>query len=389
MEKIKSGFVGAGFIGPIHMENIRRLGFPQVYAIAEIDQATADMAAAKFGIPKAYGRWQDLVNDPEVDVVHISCSNKLHYPISKACLELGKPVICDKPLTLDLKEAKELVDLAKKNNVINAVTFNMVFYPMVREAKEMVAKGDLGKINLVYGRYMQDWLVKDTDYNWRVEAKYQGKSRVVADIGSHWMHMVQTVLDKKIVSVYGDTSIFIPVRKKPFVLYATAQERELKPGEYEDIIVDTEDHATVMFKFEDGIKGVMMASQVCPGRKQRVEWEIIGLEKSISWNGEDPDKLWIGYRSKPNEIFMKDPNLMQENSKGLANTSAGLAEGYLDAWKNIMSRIYEYIRNDGNKKNILPDFPTFKDGYNIMLIIEAILESAKENKWVDIDWPEY
>jgi predicted dehydrogenase len=389
MDKIRSGFIGAGFIGPIHMENIRRLGFPLVNAVAEIDQAAADKAAAKLGIPKAYGRWQDLVNDPEVDVVHISCSNKLHYPIAKACLELGKPVICDKPLTLDLKEAKDLVDLAKKNNVINAVTFNMAFYPMVREAKEIITKGELGKINLVYGRYMQDWLVKDTDYNWRVEAKYQGKSRVVADIGSHWMHMVQMVLGKKIVSVYGDTSIFIPVRKKPFVPYATAQEIELKPGEYEDITVDTEDHATVLFKFEDGIKGVLMASQVCPGRKQRIEWEIIGLEKSIAWNGEDPEKLWIGYRSKPNEIFMKDPNLMQENSRGFANSSAGLAEGYLDSWKNIMSRIYEYIRIDGNKKNIAPDFPTFKDGYNIMLIIEAILESAEQNRWVDIDWSKY
>jgi predicted dehydrogenase len=132
-----------------------------------------------------------------------------------------------------------------------------------------------------------------------------------------------------------------------------------------------------------------MASQVCPGRKQRIEWEIIGLEKSIAWNGEDPEKLWIGYRSKPNEIFMKDPNLMQENSRGFANSSAGLAEGYLDSWKNIMSRIYEYIRIDGNKKNIAPDFPTFKDGYNIMLIIEAILESAEQNRWVDIDWSKY
>jgi predicted dehydrogenase len=260
---------------------------------------------------------------------------------------------------------------------------------MVREAKEIVAKGELGKINLVYGRYMQDWLVKDTDYNWRVEAKHQGKSRVVADIGSHWMHMVQMVLGKRIVSVFGDTSIFIPVRKKPFVPYATAQERELKPGEYEDINVDTEDHATVMFKFEDGIKGVLMASQVCPGRKQRIEWEIIGLEKSIAWNGEDPEKLWIGYRSKPNEIFMKDANLMHENSRGFANSSAGLAEGYLDSWKNIMSKIYEYIRIDGNKNNIVPDFPTFKDGYNIMLIIDAILKSAQQNKWVDVDWPKY
>ncbi len=386
MDRIRVGFVGAGFIGPIHIESVRRLGYPEVLAVSEIDQKTADKVARELKIPKAYGNWLDLVNDPEIDVVHVTCSNNLHYPISKACLEKGKAVICEKPLSMDLDEARKLVELAEKTKVINATTFNMGFYPMVQEAKEIVLKGELGKINLVFGRYMQDWLSKDSDYNWRVESKYQGKSRVLSDIASHWMHMVQMILGKKIISVYGDITTFIPIRKKPKVKITTFEERDLKPGEYEEIVVDTEDHATVMFKFEDGIKGILMAAQVCPGRKQRIEWEIIGLKKSISWHGEEPNKLWIGYREKPNEILFKDPNLMSENSRKFSSFSGGLTEGYGDSWKNIMSRIYNYIRIDGNKNNITPDFPTFKDGYIIMLEIDAILRSVEQNRWVDIDW---
>lgn len=386
MERLRTGVIGAGFIGPMHVEGVRRLGYAEVSAIATSSQETADRAAEMLKVPRAYGNWEDLVNDPDIDVVHICCSNFLHYPISKACLELGKPVICDKPLTLDLTEAKELVEIAKRNNVVNAITFNLGFYPMIREAKEIIARGELGKINLVFGRYMQDWLVKDTDYNWRVEAKYQGKSRAIADIGSHWLQMVQMLLNKKIVSVYGDTSIFIPKRKKPIGHLATFEEKELKEGEYEEIVVDTEDHATVMLKFEDGIKGVLMVAQVCPGRKQRLEWEISGFNKSLAWQNEEPEKLWIGYRTKPNENYMKDPGLMSEYSRTFASSSAGLSEGYLDSWKNIMSRIYSYIIDSGNKKDVTPDFPTFEEGYKIMIIIDAILKSAEQNKWVDINW---
>lgn len=389
MKKIRVGFVGAGWVGPVHIESVRRLGYPEIVAVAEIDQKTANEVASALKIPKAYGKWEDLVNDTDIDVVHITCSNSLHYPVSKACIEAGKAVICEKPLTLDLLEAKELVELAKKKNVINATTFNMAFYPMVREAKEIVSKGELGRVNLVYGRYMQDWLLKDSDYNWRVESKYQGRSRVVADIGSHWMHMVQMILGRKIISVYGDMSIFIPVRKKPLVRITTFEERELKPGEYEEIRVDTEDHATVMFKFEGDAKGVLMAAQICPGRKQRIEWEIIGSEKSIAWHGEEPNKLWVGYRDKPNEIFMKNPNLMSSSSRNYCIFSSGLTEGYGDSWRNIFSTIYDYIRNDGNKKNVEPKFPTFMDGYRIMVITEAILRSVAENRWVDIDWSDY
>lgn len=385
MEKIKAGVVGTGFVGPLHIENLRRLGIAEVIAIAEITQEKADSMANKLGIPRAYGGdWQKLIDDPDVQVVHITAPNKLHFPIAKASIEAGKHVICEKPLTMDTKEAKILVDLARLKKVVNATTFNMAFYPMVRQAKEMVARGDLGKVFLVHGRYLQDWLSKDSDYNWRVEAEISGKSRVVADICSHWMQMVQMILNKKIKSVYADSTIFIPFRKKPLTEIPTHFERELKPDEYQEIKVDTEDHATIMFKFEDNIKGVLIAAQVCPGRKQFIEWEISASEKSLSWNGEEPNNLWIGQRSDNNAILLKDPNVLYKNAREYAHYSAGLAEGYPDSWKNLLMVIYKYIQNFNPNDYIEPVFPTFEEGYKIQVLIDSILESIKKNKWIDV-----
>ncbi|MCP4626569.1 MAG: Gfo/Idh/MocA family oxidoreductase [bacterium] len=386
MEKIRVGFIGAGMIGPIHMENLSRIPNIEIAALASRNQEFADKNTARLGIPKAYGEWQDLVTDPEIDIVHITCPNRLHYPIAKACIEAGKHVVCDKPLTMDTTEARDLVMMAKEANVLNAVTFNMGFYPMVQEARKMVAAGDIGDFRVAYGRYCQDWLAKDTDYNWRVEAEHSGKSRVVADIGSHWMQMVQMVSGKRITSVYGDATIFIPVRKKPLIDIPTFSKVELKPGEYEEINVDTEDHATVMFKFEDGAKGVMIVFQLNPGRKNRIEWEICGSEKSLSWNGEEANQLWVGSRTEPNRLLMKDGSLMHPDAAKYASYPGGLLEGYGESWKNIFVEIYEYLKTDGLKKGTQPPFPTFKEGYKIQMIIDGILESIESNQWVDIDW---
>jgi predicted dehydrogenase len=391
MKRVRAGFVGAGFVGPIHMENLRRLGYVDVIALAESNQDLADEAAKNLGIPYAYGKWEELVNSPDIDVVHITCPNSLHYPVAKACFEAGKAVVCDKPLTLDMNEALTLVKLAKETKMLNAITFNMGFYPLIQEAKAMIHKGEAGKLNLVYGRYVQDWLTYPTDYNWRVEAKYGGKSRSISDIGSHWIQMVQMLTKQRVVSVYGDSSIFVPVRKKPKIAQATfpTPGAEIKESDYEDITVDTEDHATIMFKFEDGLKGVLVCCQANPGRKQRIEWEIVGSEKSLSWNGEEPNVLWIGSRKEANKNLFKDPSLMSPEASIYSGYPQGLQEGYPDSWKNIMMEIYKFYLNDGVNKGIQPNFPTFKEGYKIMIIIDSILESIEKNQWVDIDWDSF
>ncbi len=386
MKKIKVGFVGAGFVGPIHIENLRRLGIAEVIAIAEINKDKAEEAASKLKIPKAYGNWEDLILDKEVEVVHVTCSNDLHFPVAKLCIEEGKSVICEKPLSMKIEEAKELVLLAKERNVVNATTFNMLFYPMIKEAEEIVSDGDLGKTHFVFGRLFQDWLSKDSDYNWRIESKYQGKTRVVADLGSHWFSMIQKILNKRIISVYGDRTISIPMRKKPLIEIPTFSEIELKPGEFKEIKVDTEDIATVLLKFENGAKGVFVGSQISPGRKNRLEWEISGSLKSLAWQQEDPNQLWIGNRNRANELLLKDSGLLSDNVRQFAHYPGGLAEGYGDSWKNLFSKIYQYILEEGNLKGLKPDFPTFKDGYNSMVIIESIWQSMLEKKWIDINW---
>ncbi len=386
MDKIRAGIVGTGFVGPLHIENLRRLGIAEVVAIAEMDQEKADHMAEKLGVRKAYGDWQKLVEDPEIDVVHITAPNKLHFPVAKAAIEAGKHVICEKPLTMDTKEAKLLVEMAKEKKVVNAATFNMAFYPMVRQAKEMVARSEIGRIFLAHGRYLQDWLSKDTDYNWRVESQFSGRSRVVGDICSHWMHMMQMILGRNITSVYADLTIFFPTRKKPLIEIPTHSEIELRPDQYEEIKIDTEDHATIMFNYEDGIKGVLIAAQVCPGRKQFIEWEINASEKSLGWNGEEPNSLWIGERSSSNKILMKDPNVLYENAREYANYSVGLAEGYPDSWKNLLMAVYKYIQDYNPANPAKPVFPTFEDGYRIQTLIDAILESAATNKWVKVNY---
>jgi predicted dehydrogenase len=383
---IKVGIVGLGFIGPIHIENLRRLGNIDIIALAEKNKDLAESAAARLDIPKAYTEWQSLVNDPEVEVVHITCPNILHYPIARACIEAGKHIVCDKPLTLDSKEARELAVLANKKKIVNAVTFNWGFFPMVQEARVMIENGKIGKTNFIYGRYGQDWLSKTSDYNWRVEARYQGKSRAVADIGSHWIQMAQLVLNKRVISVFGDMSTFIPERKKPTVEIPTFSESKINNQDYETIQVDTEDYASIMLEFEDKVKGLLMVCQVCPGRKNRVEWEIGGSEKSLHWNSETCNDLWIGHRDRPNEVFLKDANLADAKTKEYIQYSPGCVEGYSETWKNIFAKIYNYIKTEGFKNSKVPDFPTFEEGYRIQLIVDSILKSAESKKWVNIEF---
>ena len=384
MEKIRAGVIGTGFVGPLHIENLRRTGIAEVVAIAEANRERAEDAAKKLGVSRAYGDWQELIADPEIQVVHICTPNKLHFPIAKASIEAGKHVICEKPLTMNTSESKLLVEMAKEEKVVNATTFNMAFYPMVRQAKEMVAEGELGNIFLAHGRYLQDWLSKDSDYNWRVESALCGKSRVVADICSHWLHMIQMILNKRVTSVYAVSTIFIPVRKKPLIKIPTHSQKELKPGEYKKIKVDTEDHATIMFNFEDGIKGILIAAQVCPGRKQFIEWEINASEKSISWNGEEPNKLWIGHRSGSNLVMLKDPNVLYAGAREYANYPVGLTEGYPDSWKNLFMAVYRYINSYKRDNPDKPAFPTFEEGYRIQVLIDVILESINKNSWIEV-----
>ena len=385
-EKIKVGVIGAGFIGPVHIESIRRLGFVEVVALATSSEETAKAKAKALSIPKAYGDYRDLIEDDEVEVVQITSPNYLHFPQAKAALEAGKHVVCDKPLAVNSEESRTLVDLAKKKKLVNAVTFNHRFFPLVQQSKALIQKGALGSIYLIQGGFLQDWLLYDTDYNWRVEASKGGKLRAVGDIGTHWMDTIQFVTSLKIESVLADLATFIPLRKKPRGKVETFAGKEIKKMvEYEEVKVDTEDLAIVLFKFADSqARGVMTVSEVTAGRKSRLFFEIYGSTSALAWDEERANELWIGYRDKPNEILPKDPALIDESVRKYARYPGGHGEGFPDTHTQCNRAIYEYIRDEKYKEGVKPDFPTFEDGHIQQLLCEAILKSAKTGEWVKI-----
>ena len=384
-EKIKVGIIGAGFIGPAHIESLRRLGFVEIVALATSREETARSKAKALSIPKAYGAYQELIKDNEVEVVQITSPNYLHFPQVKASLEAGKHVVCDKPLTMNSQESKILVELAKKKNVVNAVTFNHRFYPLVRQSKALIKQGSLGSIYLIQGGFHQDWLLYDTDYNWRVEKDKGGPVRAIGDIGTHWLDTIQFVTGLRVEAVFADLGTFISTRKKPKGQVETFAEKELKSTDYQEIPIDTEDCGIVLLKFVGiNAKGVMTISQISAGRKCRLSYEIFGAKAGISWDSEKANQLWIGYRDKPNEILIKDPALMDPSVKKFARYPGGHLEGFPDSHTQCNRTIYEYIREEGYKKEIPPDFPTFQTGHEEQLLCEAILESHQRREWIKV-----
>jgi predicted dehydrogenase len=378
---IRVGVIGAGFIGPAHIESLRRLGFVEVAAIAGSNQSSAEAKARDLSVPRAYGDFFDLIRDPDIDVVDISSPNVYHYPAAKAALEADKHVVCEKPLAMTSKESAELVELAVRTGLVNAVTLNVRFYPVLQHARALIARGDLGTLFSVHGGYWQEWLLYETDYNWRVEPEAGGKLRAVGDIGSHWMDLAQFLTGQEITQVLAEMFTFLPVRQKP--------ERPLEAFSTADVprtpvTMETEDAATVLLHFGDGPRGTMQISQVAAGRKNRIAIEINGSKASLAWDGEHPNELWIGHRDRPNEVLIKDPALLVEEARPYARYPAGHDEGFADTHTAINRSIYEFIRAGGYASGREPDFPTFVDGHRENVLGDCILESAGSQRWIDV-----
>lgn len=386
MKRIKSGLIGGGFIGKIHAEAVRRLGYVDVVAIAEASQELAEQKAQELSIPKAYGDYRKIVNDPDIEVVHVLTPSQFHFPMSKAIIEAGKHVVCEKPLAMNTKETARLVNLAREKGVVNCLCHNLRYYPLVKQAREMVREGELGDIRLIHGQYMQDWLFFDTDYNWRVLAEEGGTSRAIADIGTHWFDMVHHITGQKVISVFADLTTFIKTRKKPKKEDPTFTVQELRAGDFDEVPIDTEDHGTVMLRFSGGAKGVLLACQVCAGRKNYIHFEINGSRRSIEWCGERPNLMWIGERGKVNAEFIKNPAIMDPEAAKYAQTVGGLAEGYLDTFKNIFSDVYDWIRSGKSMDMESASFPTFLTGHEELLIVDAVLTSNRKQEWVDVSY---
>jgi predicted dehydrogenase len=379
--KIKVGIAGTGFIGPAHVEALRRNNIP----VVGLTEATAELAqkkAAEMGIEKAYPSYEAMIANPEITMVHLATPNYLHHAEAKAALLAGKHVVCEKPLAMNSKESAELVKLAAEKKLVNAINFNLRFYPLMHQARDMIQSGELGQLYIMQGSYLQDWLLYATDWNWRLQPELGGTLRAVADIGSHWFDLLTFISGLKVEEVYADFKTFLPLRKKPAKPVETFTGKVLQPSDYIDQPIYTEDYASILLHYENGARGVLTVAQVCAGRKNRLYFEIDGAKQSLAWDSEHPNDIWIGRRDGPNGLLMKDPSLLTAETRQIVSYPGGHQEGFPDTFKQLQSKVYRYLQ--AGNMDAKPDFPTFADGHYEMLLCEAVERSAKEGCWMKV-----
>jgi predicted dehydrogenase len=385
MRKVKTAVIGAGFMGRVHAEGIQRLGTVEIVAVAAITEAEARSLGEKIGVDRVTGDWTTIVNDPSIEAVHICTPNALHYPIAKAAMEKGKHVLCEKPLAISVAQARELVQIAKAKNVANCVNHNLRYYPVVQHIRAMRENGDLGEILIVQGTYSQDWLLYDTDWNWRIDPKEGGQMRCSGDIGSHFMDMTEHLTGLRISELCADMQIFHKTRKRPKVAVETFAGKTLKPEDYEEVTIESDDFASVLIRLGGKARGAFTVSQMSAGCKNRFQIEVYGSKCGVIWNQERPDELWIGQRNTPNQIIVKDPSLLAPAAKSYADLPGGHGEGYDDAHKQVYRRFYRTVVD----RSAPVEYPTFVDGLRGMQLLEKVQESSKKRAWVEVAAPEF
>jgi predicted dehydrogenase len=377
------GLVGPGFVGAHHIDAVRRLGFVDVVAVSASSDASARKKADALGVPKAYGSYEALAADPDVHVVHNTTPNHLHVPVIMAALTHRKHIVSDKPLALNAEDARSLVQAAREAGVVHAVTFNYRGNPLVQQAREMLSGGELGSAHFVHGAYLQDWLLRPTDFSWRLEPEKGGKSSAIGDIGSHWCDLVQHVVGRRIEAVLASLTTVVKSRVKP-AHNREAFARDESAGQ--PFQVKSEDLATVMVRFEGGAQGSVCVGQVCAGHKNDLWFEVNAERGSIRWAQERQNELWIGRRDGANAVLPKDPSLLKPGAANYAHLPGGHQEAWADAFCNVMRDIYGFIASGRKPDDPKPPaFATFEDGYRAACVVDAILEShAAGNVWTPV-----
>jgi predicted dehydrogenase len=384
MTRIGMGLVGPGFVGAHHIDAVRRLGFVDVVAVAASSEASAREKARALGVPKAYGSYEALAADPDVDVVHNATPNHLHVPVILAALAARKHVVSDKPLATTAADARRLLEAAASAGVVHAVTFNYRGNPLVQQARAMIAGGELGDLHFVHGAYLQDWLLQSTDYSWRLEPEKGGASSAVGDIGSHWCDLVQHVTGRRIVEVLADLTTVVRTRMKPsrsVEAFASGGD-----GAREPVAIASEDLATILLRFEGGAKGSVSVGQVCAGHKNGLWFEVNGRRASVRWAQERQNELWIGRRDAANGTLAKDPSLVGDEARRYTHLPGGHQEGWADAFCNVMRDIYGFIAEGRTMADRRPPaFASFEDGYHSACIVDAVLESHRRGAvWTSV-----
>ncbi len=385
LRDVKAAVIGVGFIGVAHVEALRRLGVDVVGVVGSTPER-ARAKADRANLPHVYESVEAVASDPAIDVVHIATPNHVHADQARTLLDAGKHVVCEKPLAITSEDSADLVARAKEAGVVNAVCFNIRFYPNCHEARARVQDGALGSPTFVTGSYHQDWLLHESDWNWRLIPEEGGELRAVADIGSHWLDLTQFVSGKRIVEVLADLHTFVPVRRHP----SGPVETFTSAGAGDDLMEETmgsDDAAGILLRYEDGLRGVLSISQVSAGHKNSVSFEVDGSESAVSWHSEDPDRLWIGHRGRPNEVYHRDPSLASPEAARLIGYPGGHVEGYPDTFRALFGEVYADVVSGGPSAS--PTYPTFEDGHDVLLVTDAIARSATTGSWTRVDREEH
>lgn len=375
MKKLRLGIVGFGFIGPHHLDAIRRLGFAEVTALSTISDEDARARAAQYHVPKSTGDWRRLVEDPDIDVVDVATPTHLHAPVALAALAAGKHVIVDKPMALDAREARRMLAAARRANKVHAVTFSIRYNTMLQQARAMVASDEVGEVRLIRGHYLQEWLLKDTDFNWRLDPKAGGALGMVSDAGAHWYDLAEHLTGRRIVRVSADLTQFIPVRREP-----------TPGGGSRPYAVKVPDLGLIHFEFDNGARGQFATGAMAAGHKNDLTIEISGSKASVRWEQERPDELWVGRREAPNQLFRKDPPLLDPAARGYAALPGGHAEAWPDAFRNLMRNILTFIAEERDPAEADGSlFATFDTGCRVAAVCDAIAASAKAGgRWMRV-----
>ncbi len=374
--------IGTGFMGRVHVEALRRVGVT-ICGILGSSAEKSRMAAAEFGFPRGYASLDELLTDPAVQAVHVNTPNRFHMLEAAAAIRAGKHVMCEKPLAMDSRESAELLRLSREHPaLVAAVNYNNRFYPLCHEAREIVRRGEAGRILHITGSISQDWLLYDTDYNWRVLADEGGRLRALSDLGSHWLDLIHFITGLEIEAVLADCLTVHPVRRRPKGEVETFTNKLAGSAKTEPVAVTTDDYSGVLIRYVGGARGSLWLSQVSPGRKCSIRFEIAGQDRTLAWDSEHCEELWIGRRDGVNSKLLRDPALMHDEARAVNDYPAGHAEGYPDTFKQCFRAFYRYIAQGDFAAP--RSFATFADGHRDNVLCDAFVESAARGIWVQL-----
>lgn len=378
-QEITAGVVGIGFIGVAHVESLRRIGVEVAGVVGSTPERAKEKAAAA-RLPEVYESVEALAADPRIDVIHIASPNHAHADQVRTVLDAGKHVVCEKPLALSSDDTADLVARAEEAGLVNAVCFNIRHYPLNHQAMAMVAAGDIGEPKLITGSYHQDWLLEETDWNWRLQPEEAGRLRAVADIGSHWLDLTRFISGLDVTQVMADLHTTVPVRRHP----AGPVESFAKADTSGDLIaeeVSSDDAAGILLRYQGGAAGAVTISQVSAGEKNSVRYEIAGSEASLSWYSQHPDQLHIGRRDRPNEVLYRDPSASAPEARRNMAYPGGHVEGFPDTFRALFGQVYAAVERGAQDDT----YPAFADGHDAVLVTEAVATSDAEERWTTVE----